>query len=279
MFRLALREACLSRTLVRTPEPSAEMTSPESVAGFHEQGALGLLPIYHFNALAIHKLAPHGARILDLGCGTGQFLAYLASRRPDLNIIGLDASADMVRVGSQELRRAGLDRRVRLLHGDMREFRNWIPAGTDLISSIFSLHHLSTRDDLLACMREISATLADQGTRLWIFDHARPRRRRTAGDVAEIFTPEASPAFREDSYNSLCASWSFAELKAVLLEMMPAALHAAKSRLLPLYQIHWVPAATSGSSDFWIDGNLPQKVIAETRILSMLFRTSPHRHV
>jgi tRNA (cmo5U34)-methyltransferase len=279
VLRLVLREACLPLTLIRTPEPTPEMTSPESVAGFHEQGVSSLLPIYHFNALAINQLAPHGARILDLGCGTGQFLAYLASRRPDLNIIGLDASADMVRFGNQQLRRAGLHRRVRLLHGDMREFRKWIPAGTDLISSIFSLHHLSTRDDLLACMREISATVADQSTRLWIFDHVRPRRRRTAGDVAEIFTPEASPAFCEDSCNSLCASWSFEELTAVLLEMLPAALQAAKSRLLPLYQIHWVPAATSGDSAFWIDGNLPRKVIAETRVLSMLFRTSPHRHL
>jgi hypothetical protein len=204
-------------------------------------------------------------------------LAYLASRRPDLNIIGLDASAEMVRFGSQQLRRAGLDRRVRLLHGDMREFRKSIPAGTDLISSIFSLHHLPTRDDLLACLREITATVADPSTRVWIFDHTRPRRLRTARDVAEIFTPEASPAFREDSCNSLCASWSFEELKAVLLELLPSELHAAKSRLLPLYQIHWVPGSASGRSTFWSDGKLPSKVTAEARILSMLFRTTPHR--
>lgn len=277
MLRLALREACLPRTLIRAPEPTGEMTSPESVVGFHDEGASGLLPIYHFNAVAINELAPRGARILDLGCGTGQFLAYLASRRPDLSIIGLDASADMIRVGRQHLRRAGLENRVRLLHGDMREFQELIPAGTELVSSIFSLHHLATRDDLAACLREISVTVAGQRARLWIFDHARPRRARTAGDVAEIFTPEASPAFCKDSCNSLCASWSFEELKAALLEMLPVPLRAARARLLPLYQIHWAAVAANAPSGFWIDADLPPKARVEARILSALFRTAPHK--
>jgi tRNA (cmo5U34)-methyltransferase len=273
VLRLALREACVPRTLPRTPEPVAEMTSPESVGGFHDQGGSSLLPIYHFNALAIDGLVPRGGRVVDLGSGTGRFLAYLASHRPDLHITGLDVSDAMVRLGRRELARAGLDARVRLLHGDMREFRKLLPAKTDLVSSIFSLHHLTTRNDLLACLREIAATIVDKRALLWIFDHARPRSRRTAEEVSEIFTPAASAAFRQDSRNSLCASWSFGELRAALRETLPVGLRAAKSRLLPLYQAHWSAPSSRENPTAWVGSeDLPVRARREARILSGLFR-------
>ena len=195
MLRLMLREATLPRTLARTPEPTAAMASAENIAGFDEQGGLSLLPIYRFNALAIHRLAPHGAQIVDLGCGTGRFLAHLAAHRPDLKIVGLDLAEEMVRIGRRHLARAGLDGRVRLLHGDMREFRKVVPAGADLVTSIFSLHHLTTRDDLLACLRETAAAIESEHPLLWIFDHVRPRRQRTAEDVPEILHPMRARPF------------------------------------------------------------------------------------
>ena len=219
MLRLMLREATLPRTLVRTPEPTAAMASAESIAGFDEQGGLSLLPIYRFNALAIHRLAPRGAQIVDLGCGTGRFLAYLAAHRPDLKIVGLDFAEEMVRIGRCHLARAGLDGRVRLLPGDMREFRKVVPAGADLVTSIFSLHHLTTRDDLLACLRETAAAIESEHPLLWIFDHVRPRRQRTAEDVPEIFTPDASPAFCDD----------FPQLAMCLLELRRAVRGTARN--------------------------------------------------
>jgi SAM-dependent methyltransferase len=272
MLRLMLREATLPRTLVRTPEPTAAMASAESIAGFDEQGGLSLLPIYRFNALAIHR----GAQIVDLGCGTGRFLAYLAAHRPDLKIVGLDFAEEMVRIGRRHLARAGLDGRVRLLPGDMREFRKVVRAGADLVTSIFSLHHLTTRDDLLACLRETAAAIESEHPLLWIFDHVRPRRQRTAEDVPEIFTPDASPAFCDDSRNSLCASWSFDELCEALRETLPVGVHAARSRLLPLYQIHWTPPRSTVSAGRWIENeDLRPTVRREAHLLSLLFRTMP----
>lgn len=40
---------------------------------------------------------PEGAKILDLGCGTGRLLERLASQFPDLTGIGLDLSPEMLR--------------------------------------------------------------------------------------------------------------------------------------------------------------------------------------
>lgn len=155
-LRLALREG-LARPpyFDRIPE-TAEMNSPENVLSFHAEGAVCLLPAYHFNARAISALAPRGASILDLGCGSGQFLAYLATRRPDLRLTGLDIAGNMLRVGREALARVGLDERVRLIEGNMMEFRKAVPGNIDLISSIFALHHLTSRADLAACLSEIA---------------------------------------------------------------------------------------------------------------------------
>ena len=277
LLRLMWREAVLPRSLARTPEPTAIMDSAASIAGFDAQGALSLLPIYRFNALAIHRLAPRGAQIVDLGCGSGRFLAYLAAHRPDLDILGLDYSAEMVRAGRRHLADAGLDGRVRLRCGDMREFRKLAPARTDLVTSIFSLHHLASRDELFTCLRELAAAVENRDTQLWIFDHVRPRRQRTAEDVPEIFTPDASPAFCQDSRNSLRASWSFDELRTALREILPARIiRAAHSRLLPLYQIHWIPPRSAAPAGPWIEAEkLPSAVRRDAQLLSLLFRTMP----
>ena len=39
---------------------------------------------------------PQGGRVCELGCGTAHNLIRLARRRPDLQIIGVDASVDEV---------------------------------------------------------------------------------------------------------------------------------------------------------------------------------------
>src|SRR5690348_13796072 len=99
ILRLILREAALPPDLRdRVPEQSA-MCSPESIAAFDSAGQEYLVPVYEFNARAIAALAPPNAHILDLGCGTGVFLAHLSKHRPDLRITGIDLSEGMVQVG------------------------------------------------------------------------------------------------------------------------------------------------------------------------------------
>jgi SAM-dependent methyltransferase len=273
-----MREATLPRRLGRTPEPTAAMASADSIAGFDEEGTRGLLPIYRFNAMAIHRLAPRSARLVDLGCGSARFLSYLARRRPDLQIVGIDLGEDMLTTGRRHLAMSGLAGRVCLRHGDMREFRGLLSSPADIITSVFAMHHLATRDDLFACLREIAAAVADGRTSLWIFDHIRPRRRRTVDDVPEIFTPAASAAFCQDSRNSLFASWSFAELSAALRETLPVNVRGAASRLLPLYQIHWIapPQNPGAVQPEWVeDGECPRRARVEASVLTHLFQTSP----
>jgi ubiquinone/menaquinone biosynthesis C-methylase UbiE len=47
--------------------------------------------------------APLKARLLDVGAGPGYLLCYLSPRRPDLRLVALDLSYDMVRRGRERL--------------------------------------------------------------------------------------------------------------------------------------------------------------------------------
>src|SRR5581483_8617724 len=63
-----------------------------------------------------------GSPVLELGCGTGRILIPVAEA--GIDIVGLDASADMLAIAGEKLGTCPPDvhRRVRLIHGDMREF-------------------------------------------------------------------------------------------------------------------------------------------------------------
>jgi SAM-dependent methyltransferase len=244
---LALQERVSSRTLCRQPEPSAAMDDGTSVHAFHDAGTDDgpLIGVYEFNARAIHALTAKDATVVDLGCGSGRFLAHLARRRTDLKFIGFDLSPAMIAVGQEMLRSEGLADRVRLRTVYMTTFENDIDDAVDLVTSIFSLHHLPTVEHLDACVSELAKLRRRSGAAVWIFDHARPRSISTASSFPEIFTPEAPQTFRLDSSNSLQASWSFAELRVALATQLDG-IQSRAARLLPVYQAHWLENSRGG---------------------------------
>jgi len=69
--------------------------------------------------LAVAAL-PRGARVLDVGTGSGAVALALADERPDLTITGSDLSDDALAVARANAARLGLDR-VQWLHADLLE--------------------------------------------------------------------------------------------------------------------------------------------------------------
>jgi ubiquinone/menaquinone biosynthesis C-methylase UbiE len=277
---LALIEALSKPTLQRVAEPTSEMNDTQSVEAFHAQGSDegALLGVYHFNARAIHALAPEGSTVLDLGCGSGQCLRYIAQRRPDLQFIGLDLSPNMVSAGNAMLRKEGLSDRVTLQVGDMTSFAAQAPAGVGVVTSIFSLHHLPTLQHLHMCLKEVQRLRKERGIGLWIFDHARPRRASTALTFPAVFTPNASQAFNNDSTNSLIASWSFDELSKATGELVERDIHSSLARHLPLYQTHWLAALSAKpcpAAAFLAPPNIAKASLRDANALRKLFSDLP----
>ncbi len=234
------QEAFSPASLEREPEPTAEMDQIANVLAFHEQGAEALQPIYHFNALATSRLLRSGGTVLDLGSGSGQYLAYLAKLRPDIQIIGLELSQTMISVGQRFLRRNELSDRVELRVGDMTSFTPKLFDDIDVVSAVFSLHHLPYWNNLIQCLGEIGRLRERCKCAVWIFDHTRPRHTKTPELFPLIFTPNAPPEFQTDSTNSLRASFSFTDLSGALDNSAIRHMNHQCSRFLRLYQAHWI---------------------------------------
>ena len=66
-------------------------------------------------ALAI----PHGARVVDVGTGSGAVALALKDERPDLVVLGTDSDPDALDVARANARRLAID--IELLHGDLLE--------------------------------------------------------------------------------------------------------------------------------------------------------------
>ena len=277
---ILLGENLSRRTLERQPEPESVMENRQNVEAFHQEGGErgSLLPIYHFNALAMSRMLPCGGRLVDLGCGSAQYLAYLAQCRPDLEIIGFDLSKSMLRLGRQHLEKLGLQTRVELRPGDMTDFAGLLPDRVDLISSVFSLHHLPTHEAASRCLAQIVEPRTRFNCGVWIFDFTRPRRAQTARDFAAAFVPHAPLAHQEDIRDSLFAAFSFEELNSLIATVAKSDFRHARSLTLPLYQAHWLePAAGAGrkGSGQWRATPLDASTIADFRRFKTMLKAVP----
>lgn len=67
----------------------------------------------------LRTLSPDGTglRVVDLGCGVGGSLCYLAGRLP-IRAVGVTLSPVQARLARDRIRRAGLDDRIRCIEGD-----------------------------------------------------------------------------------------------------------------------------------------------------------------
>jgi release factor glutamine methyltransferase len=72
---------------------------------------------------------PAGARVVDVGTGSGAVALALKHERPDLEVVGTDVSADALAVACANAERLGLD--VELLHGDLL-------AGAEAVDAVLS---------------------------------------------------------------------------------------------------------------------------------------------
>jgi release factor glutamine methyltransferase len=100
---------------------------------------------------AVLELAPRGARVVDVGTGSGAIALALAHERPDLAVTGSDLSADALAVAQANAARLGLD--VAFVQADL------VPAGAwDVVVS--NPPYVGAADELAADVRAHEPHLA-----------------------------------------------------------------------------------------------------------------------
>lgn len=116
----------------------------------------------------VEALATHsGDKVLDVGCGTGSFLAMLAEIEPDLRLVGVDPSQEMLEIARKKISLRSLE----LL--EMKASQLHFPDMTfDRVVSSLVFHHLDEEEKALA-LCEIHRVLRPGGE-LVLADFAAP---------------------------------------------------------------------------------------------------------
>jgi len=249
----------------RIPEPMV-MNDPDSVAQFHAGGASnpGQLMVYDFNARALNALLPEGARLLDLGVGSGQALAYLARVRPDLEITGVDLATNMLATARELLEAERLSERIELVEADITALpdsvanRPW-----DAVSCVWTLHQLPDFGLLRAALRQIAVVRECTGAAVWVLDFRRLRDPNTFPAFAGVVAPEMTPVLRKDGIASEAAGFSHDELSAELTTAGLKGMKSGHARPIPWLQAFWAGRADGRSGG--VPGFKPARLPSPTR--------------
>jgi S-adenosylmethionine-diacylgycerolhomoserine-N-methlytransferase len=92
----------------------------------------------------IAEMAAHdGARVLEIGCGTGRNLIAAARKYPGASCFGIDVSTEMLDSAVRAISRAGLAGRIRVAHADATRFDPGSLFGISQFDRIFISYSLS----------------------------------------------------------------------------------------------------------------------------------------
>jgi len=151
--------------------------------------------------------------VLDLGCGPADIPIRFASLYPACQVIGIDASAPMIRLGEQAARQAGLSSRITL-----RCERFDDVAGANIADAAISnslLHHLPNPLLFWHKLRQ----LVKPGAPVLVMDLLRPESPEAAQAIVDQYAAGEPDMLRRDFYNSLLAAFTEDELGSQLARM------------------------------------------------------------
>jgi ubiquinone/menaquinone biosynthesis C-methylase UbiE len=112
----------------------------------------------------LRKYRPEGT-LLDAGCGPGYLDRAIAMKYPQLKIIGIDVSKEMLELATRQASSSKVNSRISYQEADVQKlpFKN---DSMDFVVSTLSMHHLARPEEALG---EIFRILKPRG-QLFIFD-------------------------------------------------------------------------------------------------------------
>ena len=152
-------------------------------------------------------------RVLDLGCGPADIPIRFATLYPACHIIGVDASAPMIRLGEQAVQQAGLADRITLRCERYEEV-----AGARIVDAAISnslLHHLPNPLQFWQKLRQ----LVKPGAPVLVMDLLRPDSPEEAQAIVDQYAANEPDILRRDFYNSLLAAFTEDEIGSQLARM------------------------------------------------------------
>ncbi len=151
--------------------------------------------------------------VLDLGCGPADIPIRFATLYPACQIIGVDASGPMIRLGEDAVKQAGLSDRITVRCERFEEI-----AGARTIDAAISnslLHHLPNPLQFWQKLRQ----LVKPGAPVLVMDLLRPDSPEAAQAIVDRYAANEPDILRRDFYSSLLAAFTEDEIGSQLARM------------------------------------------------------------
>jgi ubiquinone/menaquinone biosynthesis C-methylase UbiE len=152
--------------------------------------------------------------VLDLGTGPAQIAIELCRRHPGALVTGVDLSEAMLAVARHNVRRAGLEERIRLERQDAKHLHYHDAAFGALVSNSI-VHHIPQPAQVFAEMVRVCAP----GGRLFVRDLLRPADEATLSHLVQVYAAGADARQRQMFADSLHAALNVEEVRALVSEL------------------------------------------------------------
>jgi ubiquinone/menaquinone biosynthesis C-methylase UbiE len=177
--------------------------------------------------------------VLDVGTGTAQIPVELCRQHAAARVTGVDLAEHMLRVGRDNVRRAGLGDRIRLERWDAKH----LPCADGSFGAVLSnsiVHHIPEPGVVLA---EMVRVLAPGGT-LFVRDLLRPNDAEALRHLVDLYAAGANDHQRRMFADSLRAALSLGEVRDLVgaLGYDPAGVRQTTDR-------HWTWSGTGRPGD------------------------------
>ncbi len=210
---VALTYLALSRVRLSRRVGSEAIEEKEVAEAFNR---ISLWPQFRLlRGMVVRRLAGYRPRgeVVDVGCGPGYLVEAVLKRLPDLQVVGIDYSKEMVQTARKRAEASRFTKRSTFLQGDVAK----LPlrdASVGFVVSSLSLHHWSNPQEGFA---EIYRVLRPNG-QLLLFDLRRDTARMFYGLLrfAQAVVVPAALRRVNEPLGSLLAAYSVAEMKEMI---------------------------------------------------------------
>jgi ubiquinone/menaquinone biosynthesis C-methylase UbiE len=167
--------------------------------------------------------------LLDVGTGTAQIPIELCRQHPPAEVVAVDLAEHMLAVGRDNVRRAGLEGRVRLQRCDAKG----LPFAGGSFGGVISnsiVHHIPEPRRVIEEMVRVTAA----GGLLFVRDLLRPADDRAVAALVEQYAAGANDHQRQMFADSLRAALTLEEVRALV-----GALGFAAASVQQTSDRHW----------------------------------------
>jgi ubiquinone/menaquinone biosynthesis C-methylase UbiE len=149
--------------------------------------------------------------VLDVGTGTAQIPIELCRQSLRPEVVGIDLAAHMLRLGEENVRRAGLSERVRLQLVDAKA----LPFGNGAFGAVMSnsiVHHIPEPAGVLAEVVRVTAP----GGLIFLRDLLRPANEAALRHLVDTYAAGANEHQRQMFADSLRAALTLDEVRGLV---------------------------------------------------------------